>query len=721
MQILGFEFGRDRSREINKLEKQIDELKYKSYRPLMGLADNKSIGRIPFYPISPATIYEVAEYSDVIRTIHFALGREIFRQGTKIQEKFAVKCTDCGHEHEFPTEQCEQCNSTNLRKPDSIQKEILENLLRECNDNGQGLLDVFRQNEDDLNTIDKMFTLICKDYFFTTDGELAGSIPVEIVRVHPLNVELLMDSSARLGYNESGDEVRTCLEHRNNKWVDKVYCPVCGKKLVKACFKCKLPNGETAYYTRNEIYQTSKYKPSLSWGQPPILAVWMKVATLMNMDRFILDTYAKQRPPRGLLFINTPNINSVQKAWAWMLDQFKINPHMIPPVPVESQNKGNIAQFIDFMKSPEEMQFLAIREEMRRVIGAEYGVMPLFQADLSQSGGLNNEGLQVTVTNRSVEEGQRVYNEGQIPWILKQFNITDYILLLKPNEEQDEMADEQLQAQKINNAMAMQQMGFDVTLSQEGEFEFEPMEEPVSPPSNMGEVSNPLMDDNPNPSGTPNIDLDRDSVSSDTSGVHNPSFSPERRRLVENLMDKTLHEISKQEGKVLDVHKKNEGKDEFIEFIKDSMYQKNFEGLSLHKSNLIRDYVLRNLKKKTSLKKISEGVKRIAGKDFPMNRADTIVTTETQAITTKMREWSYKKTDPEGENRYKWIGPNDHRTTPVCREITDKTRKGVTLKELKKIVHDVGKKYAEKDNSGFTPRDFSPHFNCRHTFVKVFG
>ena len=138
------------------------------------------------------------------------------------------------------------------------------------------------------------------------------------------------------------------------------------------------------------------------------------------------------------------------------------------------------------MKSPEEMQFIEMRNEFVAKIGAVYGVMPLFQGDLSQSGGLNNEGLQITVTNRAVEDGQGVFNDGYYTWLLEQLEITDYTLTLEPSEEKDEMADQQLMQAKIQNATLMQGMGYEVTLNEDQEFEFEPTETPVEAPQQQG-------------------------------------------------------------------------------------------------------------------------------------------------------------------------------------------------------------------------------------------
>ncbi|RLF66130.1 MAG: hypothetical protein DRN30_02740, partial [Thermoplasmata archaeon] len=77
-----------------------------------------------------------------------------------------------------------------------------------------------------------------------------------------------------------------------------------------------------------------------------------------------------------------------------------------------------------------------------------------------------------------------------------------------------------------------------------------------------------------------------------------------------------------------------------------------------------------------------------------------------------------KRRQEEGEEelKFKWIGPDDYRTTEVCRRIKERTRNGVTLEELKRVVRE------EAIRGGFgwfysELRPFTPHPNCRHTFI----
>lgn len=439
---------------------------------------------IPWHPLPMDLVYDTAHYSDVLRTIHQNLRKEIFRHGYAVVENFANKCEDCGKEFKNQTDECDECGSRNMREPDLEQKKRLTKFCKNVNDNDQDIVQVSEEVENDHNIIDDGYMLMVKDYYWNGDMDLVGEVPVELLRSDPKFMRLIADKMGRPARNQNGDKIMFCYEHRHSIHPNGERCPQCKRQLFPAYYRSEQPDGKYIYYGKDEVCHKSKYNPSLTYGFSVIYAVWMKVITLMNMDQYMKNYYAKQRPPRGLLFVNTPNMDSLTKAWKWMLDEFKKNPHQIPPIAVEQAagSKGSLVNFIDMMKGLDEMQYIEVRNESRRQIGAVYGVMPLFQADVSQSGGLNNEGLQITVTNRAITDGQGVYNEGYYPWVCDQLDVQDYRIELNPNEEQDLQAKEELRSKKIDNAMKMQNMGFSVTLNEEGDFEFDPIEEPVDKP-----------------------------------------------------------------------------------------------------------------------------------------------------------------------------------------------------------------------------------------------
>ena len=215
------------------------------------------------------------------------------------------------------------------------------------------------------------------------------------------------------------------------------------------------------YYAPHEMVHSKRYRPTELTGFSPIITAWMKVRGLQQQDKYIMELYEGKRPPKGLLVFNTTNRDSLSDAWSEMLKRAKENPHLPAIIGMENKTNGSkVVDFIDFMKSLDELQYTEQREEFRRVLGAMYGVSPVFQADVSTGGGLNNEGLQITVTNDAIQDGQKNnYNTKILKRIVKELGASGWSLLLRPSEEQDEMARLVKQEQSLRNAELASRLG----------------------------------------------------------------------------------------------------------------------------------------------------------------------------------------------------------------------------------------------------------------------
>ena len=143
---------------------------------------------------------------------------------------------------------------------------------------------------------------------------------------------------------------------------------------------------------------------------------------------------------------------------------------MIHPLLVESDKPGgkNMAQWLDFTGSLKELEFIEIRRELRMIIGAIYGVLPLYFGELPT--GWLQEGLQVTITNRAIKWGQDILKHTFFDRIALINGVEDWELRLKTGEETDKLRDLQIQGVEIENMLALQQLGFNITRTHTGEF-----------------------------------------------------------------------------------------------------------------------------------------------------------------------------------------------------------------------------------------------------------
>ena len=475
--------------------------------------------KLPIFPFPLIMIYELADNIDALRIPIETLNREMFKNGFEVVEKWKYKCSNCSKEFQYepaigdkpddqPFEtnqdaepfnalpkkkgdikkqtqqaelQCDTCGSTDLKRPIPEHRSKLETLLNEpVNGNDQNLEDVARQLERDLEIADNAYLLVLKNYYIDDITKKIDPDRTEIkefLRIDPPQVAMIADSDGRIGYDDKRNPIFVCpkFEHRDRR-LSEPLCERCGAEALKAVaevnsvYSIGIPQPKRVIYGEGEvIWKAGKYKPSLIYGYSPIYSIWSKAMSLSHMDEYIRKYFDKMRPPRGLLVIASRNYETFRKSMDVLEQKAQEDPYMIHPLLVES-DKGskNMAQWLDFTGSLKELEFIAIRKELRMIIGAIYGVLPLYYGELPS--GWSQEGLQVTITNRAIKWGQDILMKAFFRKIAGLLNIDDWELRLKTGEETDHLRDLQIQGVEIQNMQALQAMGFDITRTHTGEF-----------------------------------------------------------------------------------------------------------------------------------------------------------------------------------------------------------------------------------------------------------
>ena len=451
--------------------------------------------KLPIFPFPLIMIYELADNIDALRIPIETINREMFKNGFEIVERYKYKCNNCSKEFQYapnvsiegeePTDikkvQCDSCHSYDMKRPIPEHRKILENLMsKPVNGNMQTLEDVARQLERDLEIADNAYMLLLKNYFIDdTTGEINHDKTEikELLRIDPPQVAIIADSDGRIGYDDKRQKIWVCprFEHRDKR-LYKDRCDKCNAKGIKAILEVNsvyslgVPHPKRVIYGEGEvIWKAGKYKPSLIYGLSPIYAVWSKAMALSHMDEYVRKYFDKMRPPRGLLIIASRNYETFRKSWDALEQKAVEDPYMIHPLMVESEKGGkNMANWIDFTGSLQELQFIEVRKELRQIIGAVYGVLPLYYGEMV--GGWSQEGLQVTITNRAVKWGQDVLYKSFFKKFAEIMGIDDWDLKLVAGEENDKLSELQRDGVEIQNMAMLQQMGFIITRTHTGEF-----------------------------------------------------------------------------------------------------------------------------------------------------------------------------------------------------------------------------------------------------------
>ena len=451
--------------------------------------------KLPIFPFPLIMIYELGDNIDAIRIPIETLNREMFKNGFEIVERFKYKCENCSKTFQYAPNiheegedkidmkkvQCDSCGSYDMRRPVPEHRKILEDIMsKPVNGNMQNMEDLARQLERDLEIADNAYMLMLKNYFI---DDITGEIDMtkteikELLRIDPPQVAMIADSDGRIGYDDKRQKIWVCprFEHRDKRqYTDR--CDICNAKCLKAIIEVNsvysigIPHPKRVIYGEGEvIWKAGKYKPSLIYGLSPIFAIWSKAMSLSHMDEYVRKYFDKMRPPRGLLVVASRNYETFRKSWDALEQKATEDPYMIHPLMVESDKGGkNMANWIDFTGSLQELQFIEVRKELRQIIGAVYGVLPLYYGEMV--GGWSQEGLQVTITNRAVKWGQDILYKSFFKKFAEIMGVDDWDLKLVAGEENDKLSELQRDGVEIDNMAKLQEMGFKIERTHTGEY-----------------------------------------------------------------------------------------------------------------------------------------------------------------------------------------------------------------------------------------------------------
>ena len=164
--------------------------------------------------------------------------------------------------------------------------------------------------------------------------------------------------------------------------------------------------GKGQVYTEGEVIHLSKWSPSKLYGRSPVATMWRQVNTLIAMDNYVYSAYQKRRMPRGVMVIKSSNLETVERTARNIQEHLERDPNYIPTIGVETESGRGGIEYVRMMDTLES----SVNERRHSPAhSAFYGVSNVFMNDVS-GGGLNNEGMQIVVSNRSISYAQSIYN-----------------------------------------------------------------------------------------------------------------------------------------------------------------------------------------------------------------------------------------------------------------------------------------------------------------------
>ena len=268
------------------------------------------------------------------------------------------------------------------------------------------------------------------------------------------------------------------------RFKDDVYFDVITRQFVEQDAKTEggIPAAKMAYFydqggdsdkipfARDEIIHFNKYSATARlYGQSPIIGLSKKIETALAIENFQNKIYKLERPPKGFLDIPGHDEESLNRLGEYIAEETRRNPNFVPIISSRGEGTGSgQAKFVPVMPNMDELMALPYMERINNDINAAYGVMPIITGSTAGVGGLNAEGEQVSIFDRTILETQKCIEMGFFKPLLKILGIETWKIRfadINVKNEQQQLAN---MLQKANIITVLNKVGIEATLDKDG-------------------------------------------------------------------------------------------------------------------------------------------------------------------------------------------------------------------------------------------------------------
>jgi len=303
---------------------------------------------------------------------------------------------------------------------------------------------------------------------------------------------------------EDAKHMRFCTDRYGKFQEEELFCPICrDAKNGTACAECGSSLTPIAYtyedaegdipFARDEIIHFNKYSSTARlYGQSPIIGLMKKIETGLAVEGYMNKMYRLERPPKGFLDIAGHDEQSLNRLGEYIAEETRRNPNFIPIISSAEGSAG--AKFVPVMPNMGETGMMPFLDKINQDINSAYGIMPLAVGDVSGVGGLNAEGEQLSMMDRTIDETQRMLQEGFFAPLIKLLKITDWSVVFNDVDERNEQQYLSNMRSKADIIAAFQAVGIAVDITQEGELIFPDTESASLPTLQVEEEQNEQAD-----------------------------------------------------------------------------------------------------------------------------------------------------------------------------------------------------------------------------------
>tara|TARA_R110000824_G_scaffold69993_1_gene180054 strand:- start:3257 stop:4567 length:1311 start_codon:yes stop_codon:yes gene_type:complete len=223
-------------------------------------------------------------------------------------------------------------------------------------------------------------------------------------------------------------------------------------------------------FARDEVIHFNKYSANARlYGQSPIIGLAKKIETALAIENFQNKIYRLERPPKGFLDIPGHDEESLNRLGEYIAEETRRNPNFVPIISSRGEGvSAGQAKFVPVMPNMDELMALPYMERINNDINASYGVMPIVTGNTAGVGGLNSEGEQVSLFDRTIRETQQCIEMGFIKPLMKLMGIKTWKLQFADINVKNEQTQLANMLQKANILTVLNKLGIKATLDKDG-------------------------------------------------------------------------------------------------------------------------------------------------------------------------------------------------------------------------------------------------------------
>ena len=341
------------------------------------------------------------------------------------------------------------------------QRKQVESLLRNPTNGSADIngTEFFKAMIRQLEVFDDCWVSIVYDRLASEDGSVSGKIVKELWVEDAKHMRFHVDEYGRFLEEDKFDPV-------SREFMKGTVNPETGVELEYMAYYYESEDGKIPF-ARDEIIHFNKYSANARlYGQSPIIGLSKKIETALAIENFQNKIYRLERPPKGFLDVPGHDEESLNRLGEYIAEETRRNPNFVPIL--SSRDGGNTAKFVPVMPNMDELMMLPYMDRINNDINASYGVMPLVVGQMQGVGGLNSEGEQITIFDRTIRETQQCLEMGFLKPLLKLMEIDTWKIRFNDINERDEtkyLNNMNLKAQILTQ---MQNVGVEMDLDSEG-------------------------------------------------------------------------------------------------------------------------------------------------------------------------------------------------------------------------------------------------------------